>query len=66
MKRLITALYLLAVLSLPVLGGEVSTPGVVNPPPPPCAENCTTTTTNSTLNAITLDLAWLVLGIVVP
>ena len=72
MKRLLPALCVLVALSVSAIGGEIDTPGKTSPPSPPCTENCTTTastgstSTPGTLDATTLDLVLVMLGIIVP
>ena len=45
--KLYAPVVLLCLMAVPILAGEVSTPGKTPPPPPACTENCTSTATTS-------------------
>lgn len=58
--RIYAPLMLVCLLALPVLAGEVNTPGVVNPPLPPTCATATcassTTTLTDSMRQIALEL----------
>lgn len=63
MRSRFATLMLTLLLAIPVLAGEVSTPGVIAPPPP-CTENCTTSSSTTTTSTALLTLIQTVLGLI--
>lgn len=68
MKRLITALCLLAALSMAAIGGEVSTPGSPAPEPTPC-QSCSSVPTVTPIDTeapdpVTPRLIWVIVGLI--
>lgn len=67
MKRLLPALALVCLLSVPSIAGDTNGPGKSDPPPPPpaCTENCTGSATTET-DPITLLEALLDVLLTIP
>ena len=57
MRRRVLTTLLLAVLAVPVFGGDIQVPGKTDPPPPPpaCTENCTNSATTADDSASLID-----------
>ena len=59
MRKLSALVLAVCLFCVPVLAGDVNTPGKTPPPPPPaCTENCATSaTTSGSLTLLLLELA---------